>query len=190
MSENTTTNNKIMLSHLGNLDENDLQYIRKELENSGIEFKHLSTNGQITNSVDDFSLHTFYILASPIIVDLVKHVGKNLVWESLKSVFAYTKDRVRGQKMNKVTARGVTELPLKFGVHATLDKNTSFNFEISCDSSNEHFNENVDKILDFLREQTPKDKFELTSRVTFSEKDGEWHSESIYEYARKKANEN
>ncbi|MCT4237916.1 hypothetical protein HZP42_16160 [Elizabethkingia anophelis] len=189
MSENTT-NNKIMLSHLGNLEENDLQHIRKELENSGIGFKHLSTNGQITNSVDDFSLHTFYILASPIIGELIKHVGKNVVWESLKSVFAYTKDRVKGQKMNKVTARGVTELPMKFGVHAILDENTSFNFEISCDSNNEHFNENVDKILDFLREQTPKDKFESTSRVTFSEKDGEWHSESIYEYARKKAKGN
>ncbi|MDV3753428.1 hypothetical protein EH151_10025 [Elizabethkingia anophelis] len=189
MSENTTTN-KIMLSHLGNLDENDLQYIRKELENSDIEFKYLSTTGQITNSVDDFSLHTFYILASPIIGELIKHVGKNIVWESLKLVFAYTKDRVKSQKVNKATPSGVTELPLKFGVHAILDKNTSFNFEISCDSNNEHFNENVDKILDFLREQTPKDKFELTSRVTFSEKDGEWHSESIYEYARKKVKEN
>ncbi|WP_312994271.1 hypothetical protein [Chryseobacterium flavum] len=187
MSENTL-NNKILLRHLGGLDENDLKFIEEQFDNLNLGFKYISHNGEVTNSLPDFSLEVFYVLSSPFLQETIKHIGKNVVWESLKAIFIYTRNKLKNQEYSQITKDNVVKKPIKFGINAVLDNNTSYNFELSGNLSDELIDRSLDKMLDFLKEQKANEKYEYTSYVRFSSKNDEWETESLQEYISKKIN--
>ncbi|SFN06022.1 hypothetical protein SAMN05421594_0721 [Chryseobacterium oleae] len=191
MSENTL-NNKLLLRYLGGLDENDLKFIEEKFDNLDIDFKHISYNGQITNSLTDFSLEAFYTLSlsSIFLRETIQHIGKNVVWESLKAIFIYTRDKLKNKEYNQITKDDIIKKPIKFGINAILDDNTSYNFELSGELSDELIDKSLDKMLEFLKEQKPNEKYEHTSYVRFSSKNEEWETESLQEYILKRRKNN
>jgi len=189
MSENPL-DNKVLLRHLGELDENDLKFIEEHFKNLSADFKQINTSGQINNSLEHFSLQTYYVIAVPFLIEIVKHVVRNTAWESLKSIFTYTKNKLKNKEYNQITHDEVIKKPIKFGVKAILDQNTTYNFELSGELSDELFERSLEKMLEFLKEQSPNEKYEHTSYVKFSPKNEDWEIESLEEYILKRRTNN
>ncbi|MDY3528903.1 hypothetical protein PG593_03795 [Riemerella anatipestifer] len=187
MSE-IATSDKIFLHYLGEINSTDIDFIKEKLKEVNIEFMARNSSGSTQNSLDAYSLDTFYVVAAPFIYDLLKHVGENTVWESLKTIFIFTKNKIKDKKLNRVTSQEITQKQIKFGLRASLDKNTSFNFELSGDLSDELFEKSLDKMLDFLREQTLNEKYEFPAYAKFSEQNEEWEAEFESDYIKKLAN--
>ncbi|RLJ30839.1 hypothetical protein CLU97_0235 [Chryseobacterium sp. 7] len=185
MTKNTS-DNKVLFRYLGGLDEKELKFIEEQFSNIGVDFKPISHNGQITNSLTDFSLEAFFVLASPFLGQTLQHIGKNVVWESLKAIFIYTKNKLKNKEYSQITKDEVIKKPIKFGINAILDNNTTYNFELSGELSDELFDKSLDKMLEFLKEQTLNKNYEHTSYVRFSSKNEEWEVESLQEYILKK----
>lgn len=191
MSENLL-NNKVVFRFLGGLNEKDLKFMEEQFNNLDIDFKHTSHNGQITNSLNDFSLEAFYTLSisSSFLRETIQHIGKNVVWESLKAIFIYTRNKLKNQEYSQITNDDVVKKPIKFGINAVLDENTSYNFELSGELSDEIIDKSLDKMLEFLKEQKLNEKYEHTSYVRFSSKNEEWETESLQEYIIKRRKNN
>ncbi|WBV59932.1 hypothetical protein PFY12_12895 [Chryseobacterium camelliae] len=187
MTENISAN-KVLFRYLGGLDEKDLKFIEEQFNILGIDFKHISHNGQIKNSLTDFSLEAFYALSisSSFLRETIQHIGKNVVWESLKAIFIYTRNKLKNQEYSQITKDDVVKKPIKFGINAILDENTSYNFELRGELSDELIDKSLDKMLEFLKEQKLNEKYEHTSYVRFSSKNEEWETESLQEYILKK----
>ena len=182
--------NIVLLRYLGGLDENDLKFIEEQFSNLDVDFKHISHNGQITNSFDNFSLEAFYSLSSPFLRETIQHIGKNVVWETLKAIFIYTKNKFKDKEYSQITKDNIVKKPIKFGFNAVLDENTTYNFELSGELSDELIDKSLDKMLDFLKEQSLNEKYEHTSYVRFSSKNEEWEAESLQEYILNRKNNN
>lgn len=189
MTENIS-DNKVLFRYLGGLDEKDLKFIEEQFNNLNVDFKPVSYNGQITNSLSDFSLEAFFVLASPFLGQTLQHLGKNVVWETLKTIFIYTKNKFKNKEYSQITQDEVIKKPIKFGINAVLDNNTTYNFELSGELSDELFDKSLDKMLGFLKEQTLNEKYEHTSYVRFSSKNEEWEVESLQEYILKRRKNN
>mgnify|MGYP006213396237 CR=1 FL=1 len=65
-----------------------------------------------------------------------------------------------------------------------------FNFELSKICSEKLFEVSLDRILTFLSDQSPNEKYELPLYVRFSEKRKEWEAETFEEYLVRKSRSN
>lgn len=184
------TKNALLLSDLGGLDENDIQFLEENLSSLGIEFRRCTADNGYINYFEDFSLQTFYVFSPSFLSELINCKKGLDVWKSIKAIITYTQNRLSGREYIK-EIKGITTLrPIKFGIHIMLDVNTTYNFELSTIADNELFDILLDKILSFLVHQTPNKNYELPCYVKFSAERKEWEAETFEDYLLRKSMSN
>lgn len=184
------TRNAVLLSDLGGLDENDLQFLEEQLRHLGIEFRRITADNGYINYFEDFFLQTFYVFSPSFLSELINHKKGLEIWQSIKTILAYTRNKLSGSEYIK-EIKGLTILrPLKFGIHMMLDVNTTYNFELNNITDDLLFDVSLDKILTFLVHQTPNERYELSCYVRFSAERKQWEAETFEEYILRKSMSN
>lgn len=176
------TKNAVLLSDLGGLDGNDIQFLEDNLSSLGIELGRITTERGYINYFEDFSLQTFFVFSPSFLSELINHKENCEIWQSIKRIITYTQNKLSGQSYRK-EIRGLTILrPITFGIHMILDVNTTYNFELSSISDNRLLDGALDKTLSFLVHQTPNKNYELPSYVRFSTERKHWEAETFEQY--------
>lgn len=181
------TKNAVLLSDLGGLDENDMQFLENNLSNLGIEFGRIIPDSGYINYFEDFSLQTFFIFSPSFLSELINHEKGSKTWQSIKHILTYIQNKLSNRSYIK-EIRGLTILrPITFGIHMILDVNTTYNFELNIITDNRLLDVSLDKILIFLVHQTPNKNYELPSYVRFSTERKQWEAETFEQYLLRKS---
>ena len=168
--------NVIHLTYLGELDNDDLSEINNLLTKGKLELSSFNKSGTMENSLslEDFTLVTYLVLNQPIVIELLKGVGTNAIWDSIKASVLFIRNKIKGKKYYKGTSGSIEEKDIKFGLQVNLDKNTGFNFELEGNLDNEIIENLLDKIIDFMKEQKPRNKYQIADYVYYSKQEGKW----------------
>jgi hypothetical protein len=178
--------NVVHLKYVGVFTENDLKEISENLSKSNLELSSFDSSRITTNSLDDFSFITYLALSQPLIIELLKGISTNAVWDVIKQTVIYTRNKVLEKKIYKVTSRAAEEKEITFGLKVNLDKNTGFDFELKGDLSDEIINQSLDKVLDFMKGQKINPEYEHPLYMKFSKKEQKWIAINVLEEIRKK----
>jgi hypothetical protein len=181
-------NNVIHLTHLGELNNDDLNEINNLLTKDKLVLSSYNRSGMMEASLEDFALNTFLVLSQPIVIELLKGVGTNAIWDSIKITALFIRNKIKGKNYLKVTSGGNEEKEIKVGIQVNLDKNTGFNFELQGNLDNEIIENSLDKILDFIREQQPRKTYQIPDYVYYSEQKQKWIKIDVMDAIREKAN--
>lgn len=181
-----TGDNVLHLEYLGELNDSDLSDINNKLQSAGLELSSFDKSGVMYNSLEEFSLVTFFVLNQPLVIELLKGIGTNALWDTIKFSVLSVRNQIKGKSYSKNTAGKIEEKQLKFGLQVNLDKNTGFNIELDGNVSDEVIESSLDKVLDFLKEQQPRDKYQIPDYVYYSEKEEKWIKLDVMEEISKK----
>lgn len=151
MKESVTPEYKLGLFYLsGPIEESDLLSISSDLNENGIQFIAIDKNGEVTASINEFSNIFSFLVNSPLAMGLVSGILASATWESMKIVILRTFKKVKDNKCNKVTRKGVEEKQITFGVEVKIN-NDHYNFNFNGISSDEAMSEALDKIIPLLQ---------------------------------------
>jgi len=167
-------NNVVHLEYIGELNEADLSEINEKLKKAGLELSSFNKSGVMYNNLEEYSLVTFFVLNQPLIIELLKGVGTNVLWDVIKHSLLSLRTKIKRERYNKNTAGTIEQKEIKFGLRVNLDKNTGFNIELDGNVSNDIIEKSLDKVLDFLKEQKPREKYQIPDYVYYSEKEDKW----------------
>lgn len=184
------TNIIILLNHLGSIGEVDLQYIEEKFKDLPIVFKETRSDNEYNANFEDFSLQVFYSFSSPFLAALIHHEKSLDIWKSFKTVLSYTRNKLRYEIYSQQKKDIPILKPIAFGLHVVMDTNTSYNFELSKICSEKLFEVSLDRILTFLSDQSPNEKYELPLYVRFSADKKQWEAESFQDYLLRKSMNN
>jgi len=126
----------------------------------------------ITNSLEDYSFVTNLVIEQAIVIELIKGLGTNAVWDVIKAVVVFTKSKITGKKIFKVRKGSTEEKDATLNMDVKVDENASFKFEIK--GSEEVVEKSLDKVLDFIREQKSKSSYQNSDYLKFSEDEDKW----------------
>ena len=166
--------NVIHLTYVGEFNDSELDEINETIINGGLVFSWYNKSGIVQNDLDLYQLVTCLTIAHPIIVDILKGVCSNVVWDTIKLSTIKILEKLNVKKYNKISGGKIEERKIKFGIHVHLDKNTGFDFELNGDVSKEEINESLDKILAFLGEQKLKEKRQISDYVYYNPVTKQW----------------
>lgn len=85
--------NVVHLEYLGELNEACLSEINEKLKTAGLELSSFNKSGVMYNSFEEYSLVTFFVLNQPLIIELLKGVGTNALWDVIKRSFFVIKNQ-------------------------------------------------------------------------------------------------
>ena len=182
--ENRSSENEdniIYLKYPGCLSENDINELSDILKGANIQLETNNSAGKVTASFDAFNFFTSLALSSPVVIELIKGIGTNALWDIIKFSITSIRNKVIGEKIYRITSSGQTEKEMTFGVKMKLDKNTTFDFELNGHLSEEIVSESLDKMLDFMREQKPNTQYEHSLYVKFSSDKKKWEGINVLE---------
>lgn len=181
------SNKTILLIHIGGIDNTEIENIENSLSKVDIQFKSHNTSGSIHASLSDFSLSTFLIINQPIIIELLRGIAINATWEIIKETIIYIHKKLKGKKIYRIDSNGTKEeKDITFGFNASLDENTSFNFEIK--GNEETVLKSLDKVFIFLKNQKNNTTNKISHHVEYSEKEDKWTKIDVLEEMKKKRN--
>lgn len=178
--------NVIHLNHIGIFDKVDLQELSEKLFISNLELSSFNCSGITTNSLDEFNFITYLSLSHPLIIELLKGLGTNVLWDVIKQTIFAVRNKIQGKTYFKVTSNSTQEKEITLGIKFILDKNTSFDFELKGDFSDEIISESLDKILELLRTQKTNPQYEHPKYLKYSKKENKWISLNILDEIKKK----
>lgn len=186
INETRKSVNTIYLKYPGNLGENDINELSGILKSANLKLETYNSAGKVTASFDAFCFFTSLAFSSPVVIELIKGIGTNALWDVIKLTIGSIRNKVIKQKFYRISSKGQTEKEMTFGVKMKLDENTTFDFELNGQLSEEIVSESLDKMLDFLREQKPNSKYEHSLYVKYSNEKKEWEAINVLEEIRKK----
>ena len=173
----------VHLTYVGELDNNDLLEIESDLNKVGLELSSFNKSGIIYNKAEFSEIITSFSIAYPLLSEIIVGVSSNIVWETLKNVSMNLWKKVNDKKVENTTKKK----KMAFGIHASLNEHTSFDFELKGDMSEEVVSESLDKILDFLKQQKNHEHYHIPDYAYYDEKKKEWIKINVMEEMRKKA---
>jgi len=182
-----TGDNVIHLEYIGELNETDLLEINEKLNSVGLELSSFNKSGVMYNFLEEYSLVTFLVLNQPLIIELLKGVGTNALWDVIKNSLLSLRTKIKGEQYNKNTAGTIEQKEIKFGIKVNLDTNTGFNMELDGNVSDEIIEKSLDKVLDFLNEQKPREKYQIPDYVYYSDKEDKWVKLDVMKEISKKS---
>lgn len=178
--------NVIYLRHIGELSESDLDEIRNSLQPAAFELKAFNGSGKITASLEDYSFISYIALSYPFLIEFAKGIGTNAAWDAVKYAIVLVRRKTIGKKYLKVTSRSQEEKEITLGLKCKMDKNTEFDFELKGDLTDEMAAESLDKILTFLKTQSPNDQYKHPAYLKYSKKKKQWVEVDVMKEIRKK----
>lgn len=181
-----TGDNIVHLEYLGELNDSDLVEINNKLKTVSIELSSFDKSGVMYNSLEEYSLVTFFVLNQPIVIELLKGVGTNALWDVIKFSILSVRDKIKGERYYKNQAGTFEQKEIKFGLQVNLDNKTGFNIELDGNVSDETIEKCLDKVLGFLKEQKPRNKYQIPDYVYYSEKEDKWVKLDVMEEIEKK----
>jgi hypothetical protein len=90
------------------------------------------------------------------------------------------------ERYYKNQAGAFEQKEIKFGLQVNLDNKTGFNIELDGNVSDETIEKCLDKVLGFLKEQKPRNKYQIPDYVYYSEKEDKWVKLDVMEEIEKK----
>jgi len=168
--------NVIHFEYLGSLiSEDDILELEQKLHVHNLELSRFDTDGVIYASMDNFQLVTYFVISQPIINELLKNIGVNIVWETIKYIVLKIWKKVKTKQVANLTSKQKTQKEISFGIKVKLDKNTSFNFKLDGDIDDSTIENSLDKILDFINKQKLNKEFKHADMVCIDKKTKNWY---------------
>lgn len=182
--------NVVHLQYIGNLfSKEDFELYEKKLNSIELQFSRYDQQGDIKASLDLYELKTFLAVTTPIIYELLKGVGVNSVWDVIKFLLISGWKKTKNRIGYKFQGDSPQKHKINFGLKVSLDKHTAFNFHLDGDLDEKTVINSLDKILEFLREQELKEKYQLPDYVYFDANRDEWIKVDVMEEHLKKMRE-
>ncbi|QXP68509.1 hypothetical protein [Polaribacter sp. AHE13PA] len=166
--------NVLHLEYLGGLSEDDLKEINENLSKANLELSSFNKSGVFYNSIDEYSLVTYFVIHQVLIIEILKNIGTSALWDSIKWSLMFGWNKLKGKTYHKGVGSKITEEKVKFGLSVKLDENTGFNFELDGNLDKEIIESSLDKVFDFLKEQKVNDNYKIPDYVYYSEKEEKW----------------
>ena len=93
--------NILHLNYLGEFSESELEEINKKLSNANLELSSFNKSGVIYNSLEEYSLVTYFVIHQPIFIEILKNIGNSAIWDSIKWSLDKAFEFLREQKINE-----------------------------------------------------------------------------------------
>jgi len=182
-----TGDNVIHLSYLGGLiDSEEIREIEKTLKQSQLELSSFDRSGLPQNALEDY-LNVIYVAISiPLISNILTGVVSSIVWDSIKVTVKKVWVKVKNKEYTKLTAGSQEKKKITFGLEIKLDKNTSFNFRLDGDLSEELVEKSLDKAFDYLKEQQLNENYKHSYFMTYNSTNENWNKLDVEEDLRAK----
>jgi hypothetical protein len=149
--------------------ENKLKQVRLELSR----FKYMGNN-LLCSNLNKPLPKIFILVAQPLIGELINGETVSEQWETLKYLMFTIWKNLIGNNYYHNTSNEVIKKDHSFELKVNLDTNTSFSFRIQSDFNEEYIQNTFNKILIFLGEQQPNEKYKLVEYVYFDAKKEKW----------------
>jgi len=167
--------NVIHLEYLGGLiSESDIAMFEDKLSENGLELSRFDKDGVMYASLEDFQLTTYFIVSQPLILELLKGIAANSIWDTIKFLSITTWKKVRNRNYTFLRSTEVKKKEITFGLNVKLNKNTSFNFKLDGDIEEKTIRKSLDKVLDFLKEQQLNENFKHADMIYIDKETGDW----------------
>ena len=180
-----TGDNAINLIFHGELNDIELGNIEKILENENLEFGYFNDSGFIKNSLDEFTLDTFFQISYPIVVVLTQNITGSALWEVIKESIIFAFKKIKVKKLTRIQGDKIEQKNIKFGVKLRVDKTTELEFELNGNLNDEMINNSLDKILDVIKNNKSNDGFRLPKYYEF---ENDWEMKDFQKYLESKRN--
>lgn len=168
------------------ISQDDLDEYEKEFVNIGLQFGSYDKNGQMSASLEDLSLITALCLSQITVQAILEGTLTNAVWDTIKMVTLNIWRKSKGKHYTKMQVGLIEKMPISFGIKAQLDENTSYEFELNGNFSDEATLQSMDKILTFLKEQSLNQQYKFPFYTKYDEKTGKWNATDIEAEVRKR----
>lgn len=176
----------IFIQHIGDsVPPLDIEEYRQILKKVGYGLDTHDTSGKARASLEEYMLLSIVFLEPYVLAELYSQIEGNVKWDAIKFVVRKLFSKLKGKKCNRITSKTITEQPITFGVKAIVDKNTKYDFSFT-DLDPDKFDSTLDKMLEFLKEQTPKQKIQPTQFVRYDKKKGRWVEVNVLKELREK----
>jgi hypothetical protein len=179
--------NVVHLQYLGVFEDDDLQKINEILEKAKLDLSSYNSSGVMQNSFDSYTFIAFLAINQPLIIELLKGLGTNATWDIIKETVFFVRNKIKGKKINKITSTTVEEKDITFGLKVNLDRNTSFDFELKGNVSDEVIGQSLDRVLSFLKDKKLNDCYQYPDFLKYSEKENKWIKIDVMEEIRTKS---
>jgi hypothetical protein len=93
-----TGDNIVHLEYLGELNDSDLVEINDKLKTVSLELSSFDKSGVMYNSLEEYSLVTFFVLNQPIVIELLKGIGTNALWDVIKFSILSVRDKIKVER--------------------------------------------------------------------------------------------
>jgi hypothetical protein len=164
----------IQISYFGSLfTEDDFVKIKKNLNEVGLELNRFDRAGKINMILNEFELVSYIAISYPLIVDLIKGIASDAMWDAIKSVAISVWEKTRGKTYNKVSNQIIEKKEISFGLKIYSDKNT-FNMELKSNVDKIVIQSYLDKAFDFFKEIKQSEKCKDPCFVEFDAISNKW----------------
>jgi len=178
--------NVIHLEYLGSLfEESDFIEYENKLNGVGLELSRFDKSGVMYNCLDKFELVTYISIAPPIILELIKGTGSNATWDVVKYLLFSAWRKLRNKSYTRATSQIAEKKEISFGLKVSIDSQTAFDMSLKGDLDESVIQNSLDKVLDFLREQKPNEKFKHPDYVYFDSISSKWVKVDVLSEIRK-----
>lgn len=171
----------------GIITSEDLKEINEQLAVVHLEISSYDKNGVMYASLEDFTNLMNVVINHELTKNVVFGVVGNIVWETIKVITLKIFKKVKGQSITKISTKP-TKKELTFGLHLSLNKNTGFEFRLDTRLSNETVDKALDKAKEYVKAQTPNEKYKQPQFLYFDEKKDDWVVVDVMEEITKQSN--
>jgi hypothetical protein len=180
-------NNVIHLDYVGVINNDDIKEIEEILNKAGLELSSYDKSHQITAhvSIEDFTFITFLAIPPSIVTELLIGIGSSAIWDTIKLVAFAIWKKLQQKTYNKTSGGKSIKQYISFGLNIEVNNNTKFNIELKGNLSEDIIKESLDKVIDFLKEQQPKEKPEIEDFVYYNSETKQWIKIDVMEELRK-----
>lgn len=179
--------NAMHLEHLGEFSITELNEIQEKLKQANLELSSFNKSGVMYNCLEDYMLVSYFVLNPAITSEILKGIGINALWDTIKWPLIFGWNKIKGQTYYKGSAGKIESKKVKYGLQVNIDGNTSINLEIEGDLNEVVMEKSLDKILDFLREQKTNPSYKIPDYAYYSEQKEKWIKVDVMDEIRKKA---
>ncbi|MFN8287732.1 MAG: hypothetical protein U0V74_13305 [Chitinophagales bacterium] len=171
-----TGENIVHLDYYGRLITLDeINRIEDQLRTCKLELSRYDKDGVMYASLEEYTLQVFLFIGATTVKDVLVGVGTNATWDTIKSVSVYLWNTIR----SKLIAKDVRNKSINFGLKMKIDGNTSFDFKIDGDMSEEVVLQSLDKILKFLETVPPNRTPAPPEFVVYNEEKKSWEVKDV-----------
>lgn len=170
---------KINIYTFGDIIPNeDIQLFSTHLANDGIMVTVNDMEGQVTAiDVELLTNVVSFVIQTPILAPLIAVTGHGATWDAIKLLSKSTWSKVKGQKYTRYYSDRAEVKNMTFGISARINNN-DYTFNLDGIESGNDVELAMDKILDFLREQTNNQQWQ-TYIGKFNNDGKEWEIKTL-----------